>query len=65
MRLNFCQFHWDYLINYNENENDNENIDPIKKKEIHLAVDIEINIQNIACLGRAMPLCNKQHLRNI
>ena len=22
-------------------------------------------IQNIACLGKAMPLCNKQHLSNI
>ena len=28
-------------------------------------MDIETNIQNIACLGDAMPLCNKHHLSNI
>ena len=26
-------------------------------------IDIETNIENIACLSKTMPLCNKQHLR--
>ena len=28
-------------------------------------MDIKTNIKNIACLGKTMPLCNKQHLSNI
>ena len=28
-------------------------------------MDIEKNIKDIACLGKTMPLCNKQHLSNI
>ena len=49
-----CQ--WDYMINFNENGNDNEKTDHI---------NIETNIQNIVCLGKTIPLCNKQHLSNI
>ena len=28
-------------------------------------VDIVTNIENIACLGKTMSLCNKKHLSNI
>ena len=52
------------MINCNENENDNGKIDHINKTNIDPDVDIEINIENIACLGR-MSLCNKQNLSNI
>ena len=31
----------------------------------NLVVDIETNMQNIACLGKTMPLCTKQLLSNI
>ena len=58
-----CQ--WDYKINCNENENDNRKTDHINKTQIDQDLDIEINIQNIARLGKTMPLCNKQHLSNI
>ena len=50
------------MINCYENENDNGKIDHINKTKTDLDVDIERNIQNIACLGKTMPLCNKQHL---
>ena len=54
-----CQ--WDYMINCNEN--DNEKTDHLNKTFIDQDLD---RIQNIACLGKTMPLCNnKQHLSNI
>ena len=57
--------HWGYMINCNENENDNEKTDHINKTWIDQDIDILTNMQNIACLGKRMPLCNKQHLSNI
>ena len=53
------------MINCNENENDNEKIDRINKTWIDQDIDIVTNIQNIACFGKRMPLCNKQLLSNI
>ena len=44
------------MIYCNENENDNEKTNYINKYT---------NIQHIACLGRTMPLCNKQYLSKI
>ena len=32
---------------------------------IDLDVDMDINVQNIACFGKIMSICNKQHLSNI
>ena len=60
-----CLFQWDYMISCNENENDNGKIDHINKTKIDLDVDIETNIPNIVYLGKAIPLCKKQHLNNI
>ena len=60
-----CLYHWDYMINCNENQNDNGKKGHINKTYIDQDVDIETNIENIACLGMAMLLCNKQHLSNI
>ena len=51
------------MINCYENENDNGKIDHINKTKTDLDVDIERNLQNIACLGKTIPLCNKQHLK--
>ena len=45
------------------NENDNDKIDRIVKT--YIDQDLETNIENIACLGKTMSLCNKQHLSNI
>ena len=42
-----------------------EKIDHINKTWADLDSDIEKKIQNIACVGRTMPSCNKQHLSNI
>ena len=56
-----CLYQWDYMINCNENENDNCKIDHINKTNIDQDVDIETNIENIACLCKTMSLCNKQH----
>ena len=28
-------------------------------------VDIETNIENVACLGKTISLCDKEHLSNI
>ena len=53
------------MINCNENENDNDKVDYTNKTNINKDVDIETNIENIACLGKTMSLCNKQHLSNI
>ena len=36
-----------------------------KLDKIDLDTTIETNIQNIACLGKKMPLYNKQQLSNI
>ena len=33
-------------------------------RQIDQDVDIETNIQNVACLDKTMPLCNKQYLNN-
>ena len=55
----------DNMINCNENENDNDRIDLINKTYRDQDVDIETNVENIACLGKTMSLCNKQHLSNI
>ena len=53
------------MINCNENENDNGKIDYINKTYIDQDVYKETNIECIACLGKTLPLCNQQHLRNI
>ena len=53
------------MINWNKNETDNGKTDQINKKYIDQDVDIETNIENIACLGKTTSLCNKQHLSNI
>ena len=53
------------MINCNENQNDNGKKGHINKTYIAQDVDIETNIENIACLGMAMFLRNKQHLSNI
>ena len=34
-------------------------------RHINQDVNIEKNIENIACLGKPMSLCNKQQLSNI
>ena len=60
-RVCLCQR--DYIFNCNEN--DNGKIYHINKNQAGLDADMETNIQNIACLGKAMPPCNKQHLCNI
>ena len=60
-----CLYQWDYMINCNENENDNDKRDNTNKTYIDLDLDIETNIYSIACLGKAISLCNKQHLSNI
>ena len=51
------------MINCNENENYNEKTDDINKTYIDQHVATEKKIQNIACLGKTMPLCKKQHLK--
>ena len=56
-----CPYQWDYIISCNENGK----IDHIDEIVIGQDVGIETNIENIACLGMAMSLCNKQHLSNI
>ena len=50
------------MINCNENENDNGKTDHINKTYIDQDVEIETNIENIACLSKTISLCNKQHL---
>ena len=50
------QRQWDYRLNCNENENDNEKIDHINKTLTEQGVDIETIIQNIASLGKTIPL---------
>ena len=46
------------MITCKENENDNGKKDNINKTYIDQDVDIETNIENIACLGNTMSLCN-------
>ena len=62
-----CLNEWDYMTNCNKNENVNDKVDHINKTNIDQYVDIEANIENIACLGKKISLCNKathkQHLR--
>ena len=53
------------MININENENENRKIVHIKKTYIDQVVDIKTNLESIACLGKTISLCNKQHLSNI
>ena len=53
------------MINCNENENDNGTTDHINKTYIDQDVDTETTIENVACLGKTMSPCNKQHLGNI
>ena len=59
-----CLYQWHYVINCNENENANDKTDHINKTYTDEDVDIETNIENIACLGMTF-LCNKQHLSNV
>ena len=40
-------------------------MDHINKKYLDQDVDMGFNIENTACLGKVMSLCNKQHLSNI
>ena len=47
------------MINCNENDNEKNII------LIGLNVDMDANIENIACLCNIMSICNKQHLSNI
>ena len=53
------------MIDYNENESDNGTTDHINNTYMDQDVDIETNTENIACLGKTMSLCIKQHLSNI
>ena len=53
------------MINCIKSEGDNGKIDHINTKYIEKDVDIETNIENIACLCKAISLCNKQQLSNI
>ena len=54
------------MVKCNENENDDGKMDDIKEiRQTDQDVDIKANIQNMACLGKSMPLCNKQHLSDI
>ena len=53
------------MINCNQNENNNGKLDHVNKTNIDQDVDIETNIENIACLGKTMFLRNNQHLSNI
>ena len=53
------------MINCNKNDNHNGKIDHINKTQIEPEVDIETNVQNTACLGKTMFLCNKQYINNI
>ena len=55
----------DCMINGNENKNGNGTVDHINKTYIDQDVDIETNIENLACVGKTMSLCIKQHLSNI
>ena len=60
-----CLYDRDDLINRSENENGNGRILHVNKKYIDWDVNIETNIENIACLGKTMSLRNKQHSSNI
>ena len=53
------------MINCNENVNDNGTVDHINKTHRDQDIDIETKIENIACLGKTMSLCNKKYLSNI
>ena len=47
------------------NENENGTTDHINKTYTDQDLDMEANTENVACLGKTMSLCNKQHLSNI
>ena len=53
------------MMKCNENSNDNGKIDHIDKKYIDQDVDMETNIEKLACLGKTMSLCSKRDLSNI
>ena len=52
------------MINFNENENDTGKIDLVNRTQIGLDVDVETDIQDIACPRKTMPLCIKRRLSN-
>ena len=53
------------MINCDVYENDNGKRYHINETYMDQDVDIQTNIENIGCLGKAMSLCNEQHLSNI
>ena len=53
------------MIKCNKNKNDNEKSDTQIIHKYAKDVDIEVNIQNITCLGKTMSICNKQDLSQI
>ena len=53
------------MINCNENINYTGTIDHINKTYIDQNINIETNLENLACIGKTMSLCIKQHLSNI
>ena len=53
------------MINCNENINDTGTTDHINKTYIDQNIDIETNIKKLACIGKTVSLCIKQHLSNI
>ena len=58
-----CLYDWDYMTNCNKNESVNGKVDHINKTNIDQYVDIEANIENIACLGKTISLSNKATLK--
>ena len=52
-------------MNCNENENDYGKIDHINKTNRPRRRYRDKYIENMACLGKTMPLCNEQHFSNI
>ena len=60
-----CLYQWDYMINWNKNEKNNCRINQANKKYIDEDVDIEANVERIACLNKTTSPCNKHHLSNI
>ena len=50
-----CLYQLDFMINCTKNQNGNGKIHHINKTYI----DVDTNIENIACLDKLMCLCNK------
>ena len=48
-------------MNFKENENDDGKMNHINKTLIDQDLDIETNLQNMACLGKANASIYKQH----